>query len=161
MPNERVKFQVEGLDRIQRMMERLPERNQRKIKRGALRKGSRVVVLAIREEVKKIPSSALSESGKTRYAKSIGTETQKDRRHDAGTFIGARYKGVQNTFPESHLFELGTGERRTKDGQERGRIEPQPAIRRGWEKSRTKAVDTTRTEMVDRTVEEADKLMNR
>lgn len=152
-------FTVEGLDKIERMMKRLPERNSRKIKRGALRAGSREVVKAIREEIDRIPGDALRSSGKTRYKKSIGTETQKSKRSEAGVFVGARYKGVKHIFPESHLFEFGTAQRTTSTGADRGYIRPQPAIRNGWDFSKTDAVETTRREMVERTIEEVEKLL--
>ena len=156
----KTEFKVEGLDKIERMMKRLPDRNQKKIRRGALRAGARVVVLAIREEIGMIPDSQLSTSGKDRYKRSIGVETQKSKRYEGGVFVGARYKGVKHIFPEAHLFEHGTKQRVTTSGASRGRIRPNPANRRGWEKARKQAVDDTRRELVDRTIDEADKLLN-
>lgn len=152
-------FKVEGLAEIERMMKRLPYRNERKIKRGALRAGSREIVKSIREEIDQIPGDALGRSGKTRYKKSIGTETQKNKRSEAGVFVGARYTGAKNIFPESHLFEFGTAERTTSAGASRGRIRPQPAIRTGWDRSKRSAVDVTRIELVERTTDEARKLL--
>lgn len=148
------------MDKISRFMKRLPYRNQRKIKRGALRAGSREVVTALREEIDRIPETSLSRSGKQRYKKSIGTVTKRSRRSEAGVFIGPRYRGVKNVFPEAHLFEYGTSQRTTRAGHERGRIKPQPALRKGWDKSRNAAVERTTTELVDRTIDEAQKLLN-
>lgn len=153
-----VQMKVEGLKEIERMLRKLPQRNQKKIKRGALRAGADVVRKEIRQAIDQIPNDRLRPSGKERFKKSVGIVTSKSTWWEGKVFVGPRYSGVKHIAPEAHLFEFGTDQRRTKSGESRGAIQPTPFVQPGWERSRRKAVEDTRRELVERTIQEAIKL---
>lgn len=151
-------MQVSGLDEIEKLLKKLPKSNQKRIKDRALRAGSRDLVKEMRLMISKIPPSRIGESGKKRISKSIGVVRSKTSMFEGKVFVGPRYSGVKNVAPDAHLFEFGTDERFTDEGEARGRIIPTPFIRPAWEAKKKQAVDNIRQELVDKTIEEAVKL---
>ncbi len=158
MADEMMHMRVEGLSDIEQLLKKLPKANQRKIKRGALRAGSRVVVKAQRENIDRIPNERLGQSGKRRFKKSVGVVTSKSRRHEASVYVGPRYSGVKHIAPDAHLFEFGTEDRFTEAGARRGRIKATPFVRPAWDAEKAEAVDQIRRELLERTLDEAVKL---
>jgi hypothetical protein len=154
-----MKLKIEGLDRIEKMLNRMPKRVAKKVVRGSLRAGARVVVLAIRDEIDRIPDSVMRPSGRRRFRMSIGTVRKREGGQE-WVEVGARTQGVKNRFPEAPIWEFGKMQTRyTKKGQSRGMIQQTPVHRRGWDRTRFKAVDETTRETVERTIKEMEKLL--
>lgn len=151
-------MKVSGLKEIEQMMKKLPKRNQKKIKRQALRQGGDVIREEQRKNIDQIPNENLGASGKERFKKSVGIVTSKSRLFESKVYVGPRYANVKHTAPDAHLIEFGTEDRYTKDGAYRGRIEATPFVRPAWEAKKRQAVEDTRRALVERTINEAKKL---
>lgn len=143
------------------MMKKLPHRNQKKIKRQALRAGSRIIVKEQRKYIDQIPGDRLNESGKDRVKRAVGVVTSKSNMYEGKVFVGPRYGGVKHVAPDAHWYEFGTDDRTTDSGEFRGRMQPTPFVRPSWDSKKREAVEETRRELVERTINEAVKLRKR
>ena len=70
---------------------------------------------------------------------SIGFITKKDDKYPKVTLIGPRYSNGYNG-QLAHIFEFGTRERFTKDGENRGYITAHPFIRPAFDRHQNKIV---------------------
>lgn len=143
MPISKTGFELNHQDfvTLERKLQRMQDSSQaKKIRNNALKEGARTVRDAVRDEIDRIPDDDLRESGKTRFKKSF-TIQQRAKRKDFGEVaVGPAFSGKKYTAPDFHLFEYGTAERITASGASRGRIRPIGMFRKGWKKSRDKAM---------------------
>lgn len=152
-------MKIEGLDKVERMLKRLPRRNQRKIKITAAAKGARVISNRIKQNVRAIPEATLTASGRERFAKSIAVRKTIKTETNSWVQIGPRYRGGKNQFPEAHLFEFGTTMRSKKKGGSTGRIAPTGVIRKAWDETKRQAVQSASEHLLSETLKEAEKLL--
>lgn len=112
----------------------------KKIRVDSLKEGAKVVRGDVKDEIDRIPDEDLRQSGKKRFKKSLSIQQRSKRRDFGEVAVGPAFSGKKYVAPDFHLFEYGTNERITDEGESRGRIEPIGMFRKGWKKSRDKAM---------------------
>lgn len=119
----------------------------KKIRMDSLKEGAKIVRADVKDEIDRIPDDELRQSGKKRFKKSLSIQQRSNRRNFGEIVVGPAFSGKKYVAPDFHLFEYGTNERVTDDGASRGRIDPIGMFRKGWEKSRDKALATVAQEL--------------
>ena len=87
-------FKVEGLDALDRAVRKLPKNVQKRVLKGALRAGGRVIAKDAKQRVPK-------KSGELK--KSISVQAGKNQQDGATVFVATRPKAFY-----SHMIEFGT-----------------------------------------------------
>lgn len=127
-----VSISITGDKRIIRSLNRLSNRGIRAADRKAVGQGLTVIAKAIKAEVPSHMKSVRKAIGK-RFKKSKKTGLREAK---VGMGVGKKKSKIA---PHAHLIILGTQDRYTKAGRYTGRIEPLPAVKRGYAASRTTA----------------------
>lgn len=123
-----MQFDLSGFPAIHKVLKELGKQHgntvERRLARAALGAGLTEAARIIRREAPK----------RTRIRKAVGQRFKKNRRrgiHEAkaGLNVGKKHGSA----PHAHFFVLGTARRRTKRGENRGKVRPNYFVRRAIE----------------------------
>lgn len=147
----KMQTKIEGLEDLERLLQRLPDKVGDRVLDNACAAGARIIGKTWR---KTAPTKSLKKtavrSGK-RAAKRLGIRKSKVR----GLAIVAHQQPGSRL---AHLFEFGTAPRRTKAGKFTGRHPRRPYMRRGVDSSRNEVRAKMREIMARGIAREAAKL---
>lgn len=125
-----LKFQIKGVEEVNRALEAMGPKNARRIGGNAARAGAR----EIRDEIKaRVPRPGWAKDVRVRTAKAADTGPTERR---AVVDFKPKSRGQRL----GHIFEFGTVQRYTKKGAFRGRVAARPFMRPGLIASREAAL---------------------
>jgi len=148
-----VRLQIQGDKALLRALDRLSRQGAARASRAALRAGMKPVKKAIEAEVK---SQVGKKTGRLR--KAVGARMARNRRSGiyqakVGMNVGKKTGGRA---PHAHLIALGTRVR-TDNGANRGKVEPQPIVKRGAATGGQLSLSSLKAKLKEQIIKEAAK----
>jgi HK97 gp10 family phage protein len=127
-----VKFQIEGLEELDKAVRKLPQNVQKRVLKGALRAGGRVIVKSAKQKVRK-------KTGTLR--KSIHLKTGKSR-DGAKVFVATKPEAFY-----SHMVEFGTS-----------KMQARPFLRPAFDETQEEVIKAIGAALAKGIIKETDKL---
>lgn len=135
---------LEGAKALEATLKGMKFTVQRRIMRNSVNRALTVVAREIR---KSVPAAITrGHNMNRRVKKSIGVRGYKSRPDQYAGKTGLRVGSSRNATiaPHAHWVALGTGDRRTKSGAFRGRVQPRSFVPAAFSRSEPKAVEEMR-----------------
>jgi len=135
---------VEGAKALEATLKGVRESVRQRIMRSSV---NRALVIVSREIRKSVPAAKTrGHNMNRRVKKSIGVRRFKAKRDEYAGKTGLRVGTTTNATiaPHAHWVALGTADRRTKSGANRGRVQPRSFVPAAFARSEPRAVEEMR-----------------